>query len=110
MTKLAGIILTYNEEAHITECIESLRWVDEIVVFDSFSSDHTVERAKKAGATVIQHRFKNYGAQRNAALEAVGSEWVFFLDADERATPVLSAEIRGKLDSPQRGWWVPRHG
>jgi len=106
---LAGVILTLNEERHIQDAIESLRWADEVVVFDSFSTDRTVELAARAGARVMQHRFVDYGAQRNAALDAVDAEWVFFLDADERATPALAGEIRACLDLPQRGWWVPRH-
>lgn len=109
MSRLAAVILTYNEEAHIRECIESLRWVDEIIVFDSFSKDRTVPLATQAGAQVIQHPFENYGAQRNAALAAIDSEWVVFVDADERVTPELAAEIQGKLDQPQRGWRIPRH-
>lgn len=109
MAQLAGVILTHNEEHNIEACIASLRWCDEIVVFDSFSTDRTVERAQAAGAHVIQHPFEHYSAQRNAALRAVRAEWVFFVDADERATPPLAAEIRQKIEGPQRGWWVPRH-
>lgn len=109
MPRLSGVILTYNEEAHICDCIESLRWADEIVVFDSYSTDRTVELAQAAGVRVLQHPFANYGAQRNAALEVLDAEWVFFLDADERCTPELAAEICAKLDSRERGWWVPRH-
>lgn len=107
--KVAGVILTYNEEGYIEPCIESLRWTDQVVVFDSFSTDRTVEYADRAGARVLQHAFANYGAQRNAALEAVQAEWVFFVDADERCTPELASEIREKLTCEERGWWVPRH-
>jgi glycosyltransferase involved in cell wall biosynthesis len=111
MPQLAGIILTYNEEHHIEECIASLRWADEVIVFDSFSTDRTVELSQRAGARVLQHRFENYGAQRNAALDAVATDWVFFVDADERVTPELAQEVREKLATagPERGWWVPRH-
>jgi hypothetical protein len=105
----AGVILTYNEEVHIEACIESLGWTDEVIVFDSFSSDRTVELAEQAGARVLQHHFANYGAQRNAALQAVDADWVFFVDADERCTPELAAEICEKLNGKERGWWVPRH-
>src|SRR5574341_2527487 len=109
MTRLAGLSITLNEEAHILDCIESLRWVDEIVVFDSFSTDRTVEWASQAGAHVLQQPFENYGAQRNAALQAIEADLIFFLDANERATPELAAEVRSKLDRPERGWWFPRH-
>lgn len=106
---LAGVILTYNEVAHIAACIHSLRWADEVVVFDSFSTDGTVELARQAGARVLQHPFANYAQQRNAALDAVEADWVFFVDADERATPELAAEVRSVLAREENGWWVPRH-
>ncbi len=109
MTQLAGVILTLNEEEQILDCIASLTWTDKVIVFDSFSSDRTVELAEGLGAQVIQHRFENYGAQRNAAIEAIEAEWIFFLDADERASPELAAEVLGKLGEKERGWWVPRH-
>lgn len=108
-SRLAAVILTLNEEAHIQECIASLQWADQIVVFDSFSTDQTAGLAQAAGARVIQHAFVDYGAQRNAALQAVDAEWVLFVDADERVTPALASEICLKLDQPERGWWVPRH-
>ncbi len=109
MARLIGVILTHNEEANIVACIDSLRWADRVIVFDSFSTDRTVDLAHSAGAQVIQHAFENYGAQREAALRAVDAEWVFFVDADERVTPELAAEVRRKVEGPQRGWWVPRH-
>lgn len=106
---LTAIILTLNEEKHLPNCLKSLAWADEIIVFDSFSTDGTLAMAQAAGATVFQRKFDNYAAQRNAALESTAAEWVFFVDADERATPELAAEIQSKLTEPQAGWWVPRH-
>jgi (heptosyl)LPS beta-1,4-glucosyltransferase len=109
-TRLAAVVLSYNEERHIADCIASLQWADRIVVFDSYSSDSTVDRACSAGADVLQHHFENYAAQRNAALDAVEAEWVFFVDADERSSPEQAAEI-GKLiaAADHNGYWVPRH-
>jgi (heptosyl)LPS beta-1,4-glucosyltransferase len=107
---LTAIILTRNEAQHIAECIESLRWADSILVFDSFSDDDTVKIAENAGAKVIQHKFENYTLQRNAALEAVSAEWVFFVDADERSSPEQAVEIRTCMqDDRYEGYWVPRH-
>ena len=109
-TRLTVVILTRNEEHNIAACIESVRWADEVVVFDSFSQDRTVDIAQELGARVIQHPFRNYADQRNTALEAVESQWVFFVDADERATPELAAEVRLAIeDETKAGWWVPRH-
>ncbi len=108
--QLTAIILTLNEAAHIQACIESLRWADQIVVFDSFSQDETVPLAQAAGAQVQQSVFVNYAQQRNAALAAVQSDWVFFVDADERGTPALGAEIRQVIGArAEMGWYVPRH-
>ncbi len=93
MTKLAAVVLTKNEEQHIGECLDSLAWADRRVVFDSFSTDRTCEIAREHGAEVMQHPFSDYASQRNAALQAVEAVWIFFVDADERATPELAEEI-----------------
>lgn len=108
---LAAVVLTLNEERNIEACLASLAWADNLVVFDSLSTDGTVGLARRAGAEVIQHPFKNYAQQRNAALEQVEVDWIFFVDADERATPELAAEVRAVTagDREEVAWWVPRH-
>jgi glycosyltransferase involved in cell wall biosynthesis len=107
---LTAIILTKNEERNVIPCIESLKWADEVVVFDSYSDDRTTTLAQAAGALVIQHPFRNFAQQRNAALDAIKSDWVFFADADERATPELGREIQQAIEQEEvNGWWVPRH-
>jgi hypothetical protein len=112
-TELAAVVLTYNEERHIGRCLDSLAWADERVVFDSFSTDRTVDIAETRGATVLQHRFEDFAAQRNAALDAVEADWIFFVDADERVTHDLAEEVRQVVayedDRARAGWWVPRH-
>jgi glycosyltransferase involved in cell wall biosynthesis len=124
MTSLAAIILTKNEEQHINACLDSLAWAERRVVFDSFSTDRTCEIAREHGAEVMQHPFSDYASQRNAAMQAVEADWIFFVDADERATPELAEEIakivadprpmsateggRGRKDEIA-GWYVPRH-
>jgi (heptosyl)LPS beta-1,4-glucosyltransferase len=105
---LAAIVLTRNEEAHLPDCLKSLDWAPEVMVFDSFSTDRTVEVAKAAGAQVQQRAFDNYAGQRQAALAATSAEWVLFVDADERATPALAEEIGAVLGRPEPGWWIPR--
>lgn len=93
------LVLTYNEEVNLPGCLDSIQWCDDVVVFDSFSSDRTVEVAKAGGARVMQRVFDNYAAQRNAALEEVDYKysWILMLDADERVTPELRKEIHEKL-------------
>lgn len=111
--ELAAIVLTKNEERHIGDCLASLAWADERVVFDDFSGDRTVEIAEAIGARVLRHALVNFAAQRNAALEAVEAEWIFFVDADERVPPALAEEVRRVIrlegDEARAGWWVPRH-
>ncbi len=112
MTQLTAIVLTYNEAPQIEACIKTLRFADRILVFDSYSSDDTVAIARRAGAEVLQRAFVNYADQRNAALDAVTgeSEWVLFVDADERVNDDLAAEIRGKLSQAEyAAWKLPRH-
>jgi (heptosyl)LPS beta-1,4-glucosyltransferase len=105
---VAAIVLAFNEEKHLPDCLASLAWVPERIVFDSFSTDRTPELARAGGARVEQRLFDNYALQRQAALAATSAEWVLFVDADERATPALAAEIEGVLSRPEPGWWIPR--
>jgi glycosyltransferase involved in cell wall biosynthesis len=95
MSGVSVLILTLNEEANLAECIESCGWSDDIVIFDSMSEDRTLEIADAKGVRVIQRRFDNYAAQRNAALTTVPykNPWVLMVDADERVSPELAAEI-----------------
>ena len=110
MAGLVAVVLTRNEAHNVAECVASLRgWVDAVVVWDSGSDDDTVVRAHEAGALVVQRPFDNYAAQRQAALDTLDAEWVFFVDADERATPALGNEIAAcTLGGQAAGYWVPR--
>jgi len=93
------VILTHNEQIDIEACIRSVAWADDVLVFDSFSTDRTAEIALNCGARLMRHKFEDYASQRNAAL-ALGQfrhEWVFMLDADERFTPELREEIEEAL-------------
>lgn len=89
------LILTLNEEANLPDCVQSVRWSDDIVVLDSFSSDRTVTIAEQLGARVVQRRFDNWAAHQNWALEQIPFKhpWVFYLDADERMTDELKEEL-----------------
>ena len=109
MNKLTAIILTLNEQEHITDCIQSLDWCDDVVVFDSHSQDKTVALAEAAGTAVGFSIFENYAQQRNAALDFVETDWVFFVDADERGSAELGREVRQVMQQDEAGWYVPRH-
>jgi len=108
---LAAIVPTLNEEGNILACLTSLAWADRRVVFDCYSSDRTVELARSAGAEVLQHPFENYAQFHNAAMEQVDADWILFVDADERATPELAAEIQSVIGrNPEEVlWWIPRY-
>jgi (heptosyl)LPS beta-1,4-glucosyltransferase len=108
---VTAVVLTLNEERNIAACLESLAWADNLVVFDSFSTDGTADLARQAGAEVIQHPFENYAQQRNATLDRVEADWILFVDADERVTPALAAEVQEVTGGGREevAWWVPRH-
>jgi (heptosyl)LPS beta-1,4-glucosyltransferase len=110
VSDLTAVVLTKNEQAHIAGCLESLKWCDKVIVLDSFSSDRTVEIARQLGVQVVLRPFNNFADQRNAALKLVRSEWVLFVDADERISPQLAEEISRAINtSSQAGYWIPTH-
>lgn len=120
------LILTLNEEHNLPACLDTLPGVDDIHVLDSGSADRTAEIARERGAKVSVNRFENFARQRNHAHENLPflHPWVFHLDADERMTPALLAELRavalaetdarahdGFWTAPRMLWegrWVPR--
>lgn len=92
---ISVLILTKNEQHDLPGALESVAWSDDVHVFDSYSTDATVEIARAAGTTVHSRTFDDYAAQRNAALAVEYKyPWLFILDADERPTPELSAEMQ----------------
>jgi len=109
MPLLSAVVLTLNEERHIAACLDSLAWADERIVLDSHSSDRTIEIAQAKGARVVQRAFANWAEQRTVAMTLASYPWVFFVDADERVTPELAAEVRQVIQSDACvGYWVPR--
>jgi hypothetical protein len=108
---LTVVVLTLNEARHIRACLAAAGLLEPaaLLVVDSGSQDATVAAATAAGARVVTRPFDGYANQRNAALELVTTEWVYFVDADERVTPAQAAEIRARLPVEGRaGYWVPR--
>jgi glycosyltransferase involved in cell wall biosynthesis len=92
---VSAVIITKNEEAMLPDCLSSLEWVDEIVVVDSGSTDRTVEIAMGCGARISQFDdWPGFGPQKNRAIELATGDWVFSIDADERVSKELAAEIR----------------
>lgn len=101
-SKITALIPACNEQANIADCIASVAWADEIFVVDSFSKDNTLELARAAGARVVQHEYVNSATQKNWAIPQASHGWVLIVDADERITPELKAEILGVLEADAR--------
>jgi len=105
-------VITFNEENNIRDCLESAKWMDEIVVVDSFSRDRTVKISGEYTKHVHQHRWNGYGEQKNFTIDQMTSDWLFIMDADERVTPELRAAIERILkDADPSGtvaYYVPR--
>jgi len=109
MTRLSITIITKNEAHNILDCVRSASFADEVVVVDCGSTDGTVELARKAGARVFEMDWAGDGPQKNRAIERASGDWFFSLDADERITPALAAEIRSAIGQPDvNGFRVPR--
>jgi len=99
--KLSVTIIARNEAEAIRDCLESVRWADQIVVLDSASSDGTADICREFGAQVWESEdWPGFGPQKNRALGHATGEWVLSLDADERVTPELRAEIERVLAAP----------
>jgi glycosyltransferase involved in cell wall biosynthesis len=96
--RVSAIITTFNEEANIAGCLESLLWCDEILVVDSFSTDRTPEVVR--GYEKVRFHQRTYfgsAAQKNWAMDQVAHDWILIFDADERCTPALQKEIEALL-------------
>lgn len=89
------LILTKNEEQDLPGCLDSVKWSDDIHVFDSYSEDKTIEIAKDYGAKITQRRFDNWSAHQNWGLANIPFKypWVLYVDADER----VSEELKNSL-------------
>ncbi len=94
---LSVILITKNEEKSIRNCLESIVWANEIIAVDSGSTDNTVAICREYTRKVFFTDWPGFGPQKNRALEMTTSDWVLSLDADERVTPELRAEIQAAI-------------
>jgi (heptosyl)LPS beta-1,4-glucosyltransferase len=103
------VIAAHQESENIEACIASVEWVNEVIVVENGSLDDTVDRAKAAGATVINPPFTTIGAARNQAIVRAKTPWIFVIDADERCTAELAGEIRDKIRTTNcQAFRIPR--
>jgi glycosyltransferase involved in cell wall biosynthesis len=95
---ISAIVLTKNEEKNLERCLGSLRWCDELIVVDDYSSDKTIEIAKRYKTTVYSHKLNgSFSAQRNFGLSKAKNDWVLFIDADEIVSEALAFEISNAI-------------
>lgn len=110
MERLSVVIITFNEEQNIERCLRSVRWADEVIVVDSFSSDRTTELAKNHADTIIRHVYDGDIPQRERGFAAASGSWLMYVDADEEVSEELQREIRSVLGAPDAvvGYELPR--
>lgn len=107
--KITVYVMTRNEAHQIRAVLESVRWADELILVDSFSTDGTVEIAKEFGARILSEGFCGFGKLRNFALDASSNDWILSVDADERCTLELAEEVRREVRAPScDAYHVPR--
>ncbi len=99
-SKISAVLITRNEEKNIKRCLESIKWVDEIIIVDGESADKTVEIARSYGAKVINHRFEgDFGMERNIGNRNASGDWILALDADEAIPPETREKIENILEN-----------
>ncbi len=109
---ISACVVTYNEENNIRRCLESLKWVDEIIVVDSFSTDRTIKIVREFTERIFCREWKGQIDQKGFALNCTKGEWVLLLDADECLSPALTEEIKATLGASMTqdcdGFYFPR--
>ncbi len=94
MPKISACIISFNEEKKIEDCLKSLQGIaDEIIIIDSYSSDNTLEIARRYTNNIFQNKFYGYGKQKNLAIEKASHDWILSLDCDERLSATLQQSI-----------------
>ena len=94
---ISAVIITKNEEERIRPCLESIKWADEIIIVDSFSTDKTIDICRGYTDKISQREMRGFGEQKQFAIEKATSVWILSIDADEIVTEELRDEIKGML-------------
>lgn len=107
---LSGVVITKNEEQMIGDCLLSLQFCDEIIVVDTGNTDQTNAIARKLGARIVRSTGGDYSRWRNVGLKVARSDWVLYVDADERVTPLLKKEIEQVMSAKEAksAYAIPR--
>jgi glycosyltransferase involved in cell wall biosynthesis len=104
VSKLSVVVITRDEERNIEACLESVHWANEIVVVDTGSTDRTLELAQRFRPRLVSFPWQGFGAAKAHAVSQASHEWIFSLDADERVTPDLAAEIENVVRTDGAGF------
>ncbi|MFH1996336.1 MAG: glycosyltransferase family 2 protein, partial [Candidatus Omnitrophota bacterium] len=100
-------IIAKNEEDNITRCLESIRWADDVIVVDGFSTDRTVQIAESYGARVIQHAFSgSFADERNVGMREAKHDWVLHIDADDVVTDEFVSALEDALGKKRQEFAV----
>lgn len=107
---LTVIVPCFNNAPVIEACLQSVSWADELLVVDAFSTDGTLEVARRYAHRILHHEYVNYAAQNNWAIPQARHEWVLVLDSDERLSPALASEIKALMrrEPGRNGYWIRR--
>lgn len=110
MNQLTVIITCYNEAHNMRDLLESVKWADEIMVVDSYSTDETLEIAREYTDFILQREYTTPANQKNWAIPQANHEWILLLDADERVTPALREEVLQVVESQPKevAFWIGR--
>lgn len=109
--KISVVVLTKNEEENIVDCLESVKWCDEKIIIDDYSTDRTVEIAERFGVKIYKRHLENdFSKQRNFGISNAIGDWILFLDADERVSKDLKEEINQNLKNTPKinGYFIKR--
>lgn len=98
---ISAVVLTKNQEGLLATCLESIKWVDEIVIVDDDSTNSVLDVARKYTDKIFSHTLTDFASQRNFAMEQVKGDWVLLVDPDERITKQLKEELRSLVSNPK---------
>lgn len=107
---ISAVVITYNEERNIVDCLESIKWINEIVIVDANSQDKTAEVCRKFTNKIFQRPWPGFGLQKNFGIEQTTSDWILIVDADERVPVALRDDILEAIRQPGNniGYHIPR--
>jgi len=101
---LSALVVAHNEEHQLADCLEGLRFADEIVVVLDRCSDRSRDIALGFADRIVEGAWEREGPRRHAGIDACRGEWILEVDADERVSGALAAEIRAVAERSTASW------